>query len=129
VSATTVVPVQDPEAQLWRTTMTNGLPVGLAYTELNEHPLHPDSVLFEPITLPKEPSTFSSVLPVHVALGMPAVAQVEAARLVNGGTITTQSTGVWPAVSAKLEHGFRVVPEDSGPGGGGANKGCIGGGT
>ena len=100
--------------------------------------MHPDSVLFEPITFPKEPSTFSSVLPVHTASGIPAVAQVEAAKFVNGGTITTQSTGGWPGASVKLVHGFRVVPEDSGPGGGGARvpggggeatDGCRGGGT
>ena len=69
------------------------------------------------------------MLPVHVALGMPALAQVLAARLVNGGTITTQSTGDWPGASVKVVHCCSVVPEDSGPGGGGANEGCIGGGT
>ena len=71
---------------------------------VKEQPLHPGIVLFEAITLPTDPSTFSSVLPVHVALGMPAVAQVDAAKFVYGGTITTQSTGVWPAVRVKVLH-------------------------
>jgi hypothetical protein len=52
VSATTVVPVHDPVEQLWRTTMTSGLAVGLAYTEVYEHPLQPGIVVLLEMTLP-----------------------------------------------------------------------------
>jgi hypothetical protein len=71
------------------------------------------------MVFPFVPRTASCVFPVQVALGMPADAQVEAARLVPGGTRTTQSTYAAPAVSAKLVHCCNVVPDDRGPGGGG----------
>jgi hypothetical protein len=75
--------------------------------------------LFEAMVFPFVPRTSSCVLPVQVALGMPAVAQVDAARLVPGGTRTTQSTYAAPAVSEKLVHCCNVVPDERGPGGGG----------
>jgi hypothetical protein len=102
--------------------MTSGVLVGLAYTLVYEHPLQPGMVVLLEMVVPKEPSTSSSVCPVHVALGIPALGHVEAARLVPGGTITTQSTYAPPGASVKLVHCCSVVPAGRGPGGGGCSE-------
>lgn len=91
VMATTVVPVHTPEAHFWRTTMIRGVVVGLAYVLVYEQPPQPGIVVLLAMVFPNVPITSSSVLPVHTALGMPAEGQVEAAKLLFGGTVITQS--------------------------------------
>jgi hypothetical protein len=91
VMATTVVPVHTPEAHFWRTTMIRGVVVGLAYTEVYEQPPQPGVDVFIARLFPYVPITSSSVFPVHTALGMPTEGQVEAAKVLFGGTVITQS--------------------------------------
>jgi uncharacterized membrane protein YgcG len=108
--------------------MKMGRLVGLAYPAAYEHPLQPTMVVFSVMSTPLTSMTRRYVFPVHMAPGTPAVGHVLACTELYGGIITTQSNHFWFTLSTKLVHVCKLVPGESGRGGGGAGGSAGGGG-
>ena len=123
--AISVVPVHAPEAQLWRTYADTGAPVGFATVCTHEQPLHPGIVELVASTWPIDVARYKYVLPVHVAFGS-VFGHVDAATLVNAGTVKKQSTKAFPLSEKEVHVEYTVLSGIAGGGGVGGGGGGLG---
>lgn len=90
-----------------------------------EHPLHPGIVVFVASTWPIDVAKNKLVFPVQVALGS-VLGHVDAATLVNAGTVKKQSTKAFPLSENDRHVEYAVLEGIAGGGGLGGGGGGLG---